>query len=410
MSPGDVTWILISSALVLFMVPGLALFYGGMVRSKNVLNMLLMNVYCMGIVPIVWVLLAYSLTAGEGPEAGIIGTLDFIGFKDVNDPETILFAFFAMTFAIITPALIAGAVADRMKFAAWAIFVPVWVLLVYVPVFYWIYGPNGWLDERGSLDFAGGTAIHVNAGIAALAMVIVLGKRAGWPKEGMAPHNLPLVMIGAGILWFGWFGFNAGSAGAADAAAIQAFMNTLLAGAAAMIAWLAVEWIKDGHPTTLGAASGIVAGLVAITPAAGYVGGLAALAFGAIAGVLCFFAIGLKYKLGYDDSLDVVGVHLVGGIIGGVLIGFFADPNAIPGSDFAAGLFFGGGGELLFEQVLSIVVVMAFSFVVTFVLAKLLDATIGLRVSDEAERQGLDLTEHAETGYAIGDLGSMGRV
>ena len=410
MSPGDVTWILISSALVLFMVPGLALFYGGMVRSKNVLNMLLMNVYCMGIVPIVWILLAYSLTAGEGPDAGIIGTLEFIGFKDVTDPEAILFAFFAMTFAVITPALIAGAVADRMKFAAWAVFVPVWVLAVYVPVFYWIYGPNGWLDERGSLDFAGGTAIHVNAGIAALAMVLVLGKRKGWPKEGMAPHNLPLVMIGAGILWFGWFGFNAGSAGAADAAAIQAFMNTFLAGAAAMIAWLAVEWLKEGQPTTLGAASGVVAGLVAITPAAGYVGGLAALAFGAVAGVVCFFAISMKYRFGYDDSLDVVGVHLVGGILGGVLIGFFADPNAIPGSDFAAGLFFGGGGELLFEQVLSIVVVMAFSFAVTFVLAKLLDATIGLRVSEEDERQGLDLTQHAETGYAIGDLGSMGRV
>ena len=410
MSPGDVTWILVSSALVLFMVPGLALFYGGMVRSKNVLNMLLMNVYCMGIVPIVWVLLGYTLVSAEGPDGGFIGSTDFIGMQDVTDPETILFAFFAMTFAVITPALIAGAVADRMKFAAWAIFVPVWVLLVYVPVFYWIYGPNGWLDERGSLDFAGGTAIHVNAGIAALAMVLVLGKRRGWPKEGMHPHNLTLVMIGAGILWFGWFGFNAGSAGAADAAAIQAFMNTFLAGAAGMIAWLAVEWIKDGKPTTLGAASGVVAGLVAITPAAGYVGGLAGIVFGLLAGVICFFAIQLKYRFGYDDSLDVVGVHLVGGIIGGVLIGFLADPAAIVDGDFPAGLLFDGGTELLFEQVLSIVVVMAFSFVLTYAIAKVLDVTVGLRVSEEDELQGLDLTQHAESGYSIGDLGSMDRI
>ena len=408
MDPGDVAWILVSSALVLFMVPGLALFYGGMVRSKNVLNMLLMNFYCMGIVPVVWVLLGYTLIAGEGPDVGLIGSFEFAGFSGVTASEDILFAFFGMTFAVITPALIAGAVADRMKFSAWAVFVPVWLILVFVPVFKWVYG--GWLGQRGSLDFAGGTAIHVNAGIAALAFVLVLGKRKGWPKEGMQPHNLTLVMVGAGILWFGWFGFNAGSAGAADGAAIQAFMNTFLAGAAAMIAWLAVEWLKEGRPTTLGAASGVVAGLVAITPAAGYVGGLAALGFGAVAGVVCFFAIGMKYKLGYDDSLDVVGVHLVGGIIGGVLIGFLADPDAIPGSDFAAGLFFGGGGELLFEQVLSIVVVMIFSFAVTFVLAKLLDATMGLRVSDEDEQQGLDLTQHAESAYNIGELGSMDRI
>ncbi|MCC5953134.1 MAG: ammonium transporter [Acidimicrobiia bacterium] len=410
MESGDVTWILVSSALVLFMTPGLALFYGGMVRSKNVLNMLLMNVYCMGIVPIVWVLVGYSLVTGEGPAAGIIGTLEYAGMAGVVDPEEILFAFFAMTFAVITPALISGGVADRMKWSAWAVFVPVWVLLVFVPVFYWIYGPNGWLEERGSLDFAGGTVIHINAGVAVLALIAVLGKRRGWPKDIMPPHNLPLVMIGAAILWFGWFGFNAGSAGAADASAIQAFMNTFLAGSAGMIAWLAAETVKGGKATTLGAASGIVAGLVAITPAAGHVGGLAALAFGAIAGVLCFAAISLKYRFGYDDSLDVVAVHLVGGLIGGFLIGFFADPEAFGGADFKAGLFFGGGAELLVEQVLSMVVVMAFCFVVTYIIAKALDATIGLRVSEEDETRGLDLSQHAETAYNLTESGSMDRV
>lgn len=402
LTSGDITWILVCSALVLFMVPGLALFYGGMVRAKNVLNMLLMNVYCMGIVPIVWVLVAYSLVTGEH-SSGLIGTFEFAGMSGVTETEDVLFAFFAMAFAIITPALIAGAAADRMKFSAWAVFVPVWLVAVYVPVFYWIYGPNGWLDERGSLDFAGGTAIHVNAGVAALALVLVLGRRRGWPKDVMPPHNLPLVMIGAGILWFGWFGFNAGSAGAADGAAVQAFMNTFLAAAAGMIAWLVVETIRDGKATTLGAASGVVAGLVAITPAAGFVGGLAGLAIGGLAGVGCYFAIQLKYKLRYDDSLDVVGVHLVGGIIGGVLIGFLSDPAAIPGGDHPAGLFFGGGAELLGEQVLSIAVVMAFSFAVTFGIAKALAATMGIRARPEDELAGLDLTQHAESGYSFAE-------
>jgi ammonium transporter, Amt family len=408
---GGVAWVLVSAALVLFMIPGLALFYGGMVRSKNVLNMLMMNIYCAGVIPVLWVVVGFTLALGPGGDAGLIGSLDHAFLSGITSGEELLTIGFLGTFAAITPALISGAVADRMKFAAWAVFVPVWSLLVYAPVVYWIYGENGWLLERGSLDFAGGTAIHINAGVAALAMVIVLKRRRGWPGEAMPPHNLTLVMIGAGILWFGWFGFNAGSALGADDVAIQAWMNTFLGAAAGMLGWLAIERVKDGHFTTLGAASGIVAGLVAVTPAAGYVGGMAPIVFGAAAGALCYLAVQLKHRLRYDDSLDVVGVHMVGGIVGGVLIGFFADSTIIgsQAGDFADGLFFGGGAELLGEQVLSIVVVLAFSFVVTFALAKLLDLTIGLRVAEEVEAAGLDLAEHAETGYAMADLGPVGR-
>lgn len=402
MSNGDVAWVLISAALVLFMVPGLALFYAGMTRSKNMLNMLNMNMYCLGIVPLVWIVIGFSLAAG-GSSNPFIGNLDHFALKGIEGPETIAVFAFLMTFAAITPALISGAVADRMKFSAWAIFVPVWSLLVYSPVVYWVYGAEGWIKELPAHDFAGGTAIHVNAGAAALALVIVLKPRIGWPKEGMPPHNLPLVMLGAGILWFGWFGFNAGSALAADGVAAQAFLNTFIAGAAGMIAWLAVEYLRDGHATTLGAASGVIAALVAITPAAGFVGGMHSLVFGAVAGVVCYFAIQLKFKFGYDDSLDVVGVHFVGGITGGVLLGLFADNNAIPGSQFKEGLFFGGGAGLLFNQILSIAVVAAFSFGVTYGLAKILDATIGLRVSKQSELEGLDTSEHAERAYNFGD-------
>jgi ammonium transporter, Amt family len=405
---GGFAWVLVSAALVLFMIPGLALFYGGMVRAKNVLNMLLMNVYCAGVVPVLWVVVGYTLALGPGGDAGLIGNFDHAFLSGITSGEDLLVIGFLGTFAAITPALISGAVADRMKFSAWAVFVPVWSLLVYVPVVYWIYGPTGWLLERGSLDFAGGTAIHINAGVAALAMVLVLKRRRGWPGEAMPPHNLTLVMIGAGILWFGWFGFNAGSALGADDVAVQAWMNTFLGAAAGMLGWLLVERVRDGHFTTLGAASGIVAGLVAITPAAGYVGGMAPLVFGGLAGVLCYLAVQLKYRLGYDDSLDVVGVHMVGGIVGGVLIGLFADSNAIGGATDANGVFFGGGAELLVEQVISIAVVLAFSFVVTFAIAKVIDLTVGLRVTEEVESAGLDRSEHAETGYTMAELGSIG--
>ena len=415
MEAGDV-WQLVSTALVLFMVPGLALFYGGMVRSKNVLNMLLMNLYCLGIVPLLWVTVGASLSGGG--TSGIIGDLD-VAFLSGLDGKGLLLTAFLMTFAAITPALISGAVADRLKFSAWAVFVPLWVLLVYVPVVYWIYGLDnetgdliGWLGARGSLDFAGGTAIHINAGVAALAFVLVLGRRGGWPKESMAPHNLPLVLLGTGILWFGWFGFNSGGAAGNTALTATALMNTFLAASTGMLSWLVVERLKDGHFTILGACSGVVAGLVAITPAAAYVGGLAGIAFGAVAGVVCYFAIQLKYRLRYDDSLDVVGVHMVGGIVGGLLIGFFADTGILGRDDpeaYEEGLLFGGGADLLLEQLFSIVVVLAFSFVVTFAIVKVLDLVMGLRVSEVVEATGLDRSEHAETGYGFADLGAMHR-
>jgi len=283
-----------------------------------------------------------------------------------------------------------------MKFSAWAIFVPVWLLLVFVPIFKWVFG--GWLGDRGSLDFAGGTAIHVNAGIASLAAVLVLGRRKGWPKEGHPPHSMPLVMIGTGILWFGWFGFNAGSALAANGLAAQAFMNTFLAAAAAGLVWVAIERLRDGHATNLGAASGIVAGLVAITPAAGYVSGAAPLAIGAIAGAVCCYAVRLKSKAGYDDALDVVGVHFVGGLVGSLTIGFFANPRFF-GATFKAGLFYDGGLNLLGEQALANFVAIVWSFGITLVIMVVLKKTIGVRVSEETESEGLDFAEHAEVAY-----------
>ena len=398
MEPASLTWVLVSAALVLFMTPGLAFFYGGMDRSRNVLNMLMMNFYCVLIIPVVWMVLGYSLS--QGGSGNWIGNFDWFFLKDIgvledNGGQLATIAFLGM-FAAITPALISGAVADRMKFSAWAIFVPVWSLLVYVPVFKWVYG--GWLGDRGSLDFAGGTAIHVNAGIAALAAVLVLGKRKGWPQEGHPPHSMPLVMIGTGILWFGWFGFNAGSSLAASGQAAQAFMNTFLAAAAAGLVWVITEWLRDGKPTNLGAASGIVAGLVAITPAAGYVSGGAPLAIGGIAGLVCCYAVKLKSKAGYDDALDVVGVHLVGGLVGSLLIGFFANPEFFDGS-FEEGIFYGGGAGLLGEQALANLAAMVWSFIITFGIMLVLKKTIGVRVSPQDEADGLDYSQHAESAY-----------
>ncbi len=396
---GNIAWILTSAALVLFMIPGLALFYGGMVRAKNALNMLNMNMWCLGIVPVVWVLVGLSLSAGESGRSWL-GDLSLVGLKGMSDPMDIALFAFGMTFACITPALISGAVADRMKFSAWMIFVPIWTLVVYCPVVYWVYGADGWIINLPAHDFAGGTAIHVNAGAAALALAIVLGKRSGWPQNRPAPHNVPFVMLGAGILWFGWFGFNAGSAFAADGLAAQAFLNTFIAGAAGMVAWMITEMAKTGKVSTIGMASGVIAALVAITPAAGFVGSMHSFVFGALAGVICFFAIEAKYRFGFDDSLDVVGIHLVGGVVGGVLLGFMADASAVPGGDFVNGVFF-GGGILVWNQILSIVVVMAFSFVATFVIAKVLDSTIGLRVSESTEMTGLDVSDHGEAAYVM---------
>jgi Amt family ammonium transporter len=402
---GDTAWVLTSAALVLFMTPGLALFYGGMVRAKNVLGMLMQNFFAMGIVTVLWVLFGYTLAFGDAGNGGLIGNFDFIGLKDLTNATsgtipTLAFVAFQLTFAVITPALITGAVADRMRWAAWVGFIVLWSVLVYLPVAHWVFA-GGWLAERGALDFAGGAVVHVNAGAGALALVLLLGKRRGWPKEPMSPHSLPLTMLGTGILWFGWFGFNAGSALGANAVAAQAFLNTFVAAAAAMIGWLIIERIKTGHATTLGAASGAVAGLVAITPCAGFVGGLAPIAIGLVAGVVCYLAIALKFRFGYDDSLDVVAVHLVGGLIGSILLGFFAD--AAVNDAGADGVFFGGGWSLVGEQVLAVVVVMAFSFAVSLAIGWVLDKALpkGIRVSEEDEEVGLDLTQHSETGYAL---------
>ncbi|MFM8416782.1 MAG: ammonium transporter [Actinomycetota bacterium] len=395
MEPAGLAWVLISSALVLFMTPGLAFFYGGMDRRRNVLNMLMMNFYCVLAVPVLWMVLGYSL-AQVPFENDFIGGFDSFLLGDISeagDGGTLATIAFLGMFAAITPALISGAVSGRMKFAAWAVFVPLWLFIVYVPVFKWVYG--GWLGQRGSLDFAGGTAIHVNAGIAALAAVLVLGRRRVDPAP---PHSMPLVMIGTGILWFGWFGFNAGSALNANGQAAQAFMNTFLAGAAAGLAWVLTEWMRDGKPTNLGAASGIVTGLVAITPAAGYVSGIAPIVIGAIAGVVSCYAVRLKTKLRYDDALDVVGVHFVGGLVGSLLIGFFSNPKFF-GAEFGAGLFYGGDTTLLIEQAIANGAAIVWSFILTFVIMKVLDLTMGVRAEEQAELTGLDLALHSENAY-----------
>jgi Amt family ammonium transporter len=400
---GSLAWVMISAALVLFMVPGLAFFYAGMDQSRNTLNMLMMNFWCVLIIPVLWVVVGYSL-AQVPFDNDTIGGFDalFLDGIDITDGGgTIATIAFLGMFASITPALISGAVANRMKFSAWAIFVPLWSLLVFVPVFKWVYG--GFLAQRGSIDFAGGTAIHVNAGIAALAAVLVLGKRKGWPQEGHPPHSMPLVMIGTGILWFGWFGFNAGSALGASGQAAQAFMNTFLAAAAAGLAWAIVERIRDGHVTNLGAASGIVAGLVAITPAAGFVSGVAPIVIGLAAGVICCFAVRLKFTGKYDDALDVVGVHFVGGLVGSLMIGLFANPDFFPDAvPFDEGIFYGGGAGLLFEQALANIVTIIYSFVVTFAIMIALKKTIGVRVSSEEEATGLDASQHGESAYHSG--------
>jgi Amt family ammonium transporter len=414
MNTGDTAWVLISAALVLFMTPGLAFFYGGMVRGKNVLAMLMQNVFAMGLIGVLWAVVGFSLAFGDG--GGLIGDFHFSFMHDVGVigadgavanhlpgldfltiPPVAFFAF-QMMFAIITPALIAGATADRLKFKSYATFIGAWSLLVYSPLAHWVFSPVGWLFKRGALDFAGGTAIHINAGIAAAVLAAMIGKRKGYPSTPMQPHNLPYTILGTGILWFGWFGFNAGSAGAANAQAAQALVNTGLAASAAMLGWLLVEKVKDGHATTLGGASGAVAGLVAITPCAGYVGGMSPIAIGAIAGIVCYLAISIKKKLDVDDSLDVIAVHLVGGIMGSLLLGFFADKSAT-GFGFD-GVFFGGGTDLLVDQLTAVGAAIAYSAVATFVIAKVIDLTMGLRVDEEAEDIGLDLSQHAETAYS----------
>lgn len=416
---GNTAWIITASALVLLMTPGLAFFYGGMVRGKSVLNMMMMSFGALGLVSVIWVLYGYSATFGSDI-GGIIGNpAEYFGVNSITDEQSLMAAAgvpalvavgFQATFAIITVALISGAVADRMKFGAWMVFAGLWVTLVYIPMAHMVWG-GGLLGADGitsglsvPIDFAGGTVVHINAGVAGLVLAIVLGKRRGFGKEPMRPHNLPFVMLGAALLWFGWFGFNAGSEFAADGTAGRAWLNTLVATGLAMLGWLVTEKVRDGHATSLGAASGVVAGLVAITPAAAAVDTFGALAIGLVAGVLCALAVGLKYRFGYDDSLDVVGVHLVGGLTGTVLIGLFANVGeGVNGTWYPDGalngLFYGGGVTQLITQVVVAFVAVVFSAVLTAIIALALKATIGIRVPDEQEVGGLDLAVHGEAAY-----------
>jgi Amt family ammonium transporter len=411
---GDTAWVLASAALVMLMTPGLAFFYGGMVRMKSVLNMMMMSFITIAVVTILWVLVGFSLTF-TGDTGHVVGDLSEAGLKGLISPDavsgslpTLAFVAFQLMFAIITPALISGAIADRAKFRGWIAFVVGWTCLVYFPVAHSVWylndGNGGWIgDKLGAVDFAGGTAVHVNAGAAALALAIVLGKRIGWKKDPMRPHSLPLVILGAGLLWFGWFGFNAGSALSAGTTAAVTFVNTQVATAAAVIGWLIVERIRHGKATTLGMASGAIAGLVAITPSCGAVTPVGAIILGLFAGAICAFAVSLKYKLGFDDSLDVVGVHLVGGLFGSLAIGFLgtaAAPSAVNG------LFYGGGFSQLGKQALANLVVAVYSFTVAFILGKVIDKTIGFRVTEDDEVTGVDQVEHAETAYDY--LGSSG--
>ncbi|MEV1048537.1 ammonium transporter [Streptomyces sp. NPDC049916] len=411
LSAANTGFMLICTALVMLMTPGLAFFYGGMVRVKSTLNMLMMSFISLGIVTVLWVLYGFSMAFGTDIGSVIGWSGDYVGLSGIGvtelwDGYTIpvyVFAAFQLMFAVLTPALISGALADRVKFTAWALFIVLWVTIVYFPVAHWVWGSGGWLFEMGVIDFAGGTAVHINAGAAALGVILVIGKRIGFKKDPMRPHSLPLVMLGAALLWFGWFGFNAGSwLGNDDGVGAVMFLNTQVATAAAVLGWLIYEKLRHGSFTTLGAASGAVSGLVAITPAGGSVSPLGALAIGAVAGVLCAMAVGLKYKFGYDDSLDVVGVHLVGGVIGSILVGFFATGGV---QSDAAGLFYGGGVEQLGKQVVGVVAVLAYSLVVSGLIALVLHKTIGMRVPEDDEVSGIDQVEHAETAYDFSGTG-----
>ena len=419
LNSGDTAWVLASTALVLLMTPGLAFFYGGMVRTKSVLNMMMMSMVTIGIVSVLWVIYGFELAFGYKANSPWYGNISFSGLGGVVNDFTnnggvypipvLVFAAFQLMFAIITPALISGAIADRTKFTAWAIFVAIWSTLVYFPVAHWVFAFGnkvgdtitgaGYLASRGVQDFAGGTAVHINAGAAGLALAIVIGKRVGWRKESMRPHSLPLVMLGAGLLWFGWFGFNAGSSLAANGTAALALINTQVAAAAAVLCWLLVEKVRNGHATSLGAASGAVAGLVAITPACAFVAPWAAVVIGLLAGAICALSVGIKYKLGFDDSLDVVAVHLIGGIWGSLAIGLFG--SSAVNSLSLDGIFYGGGTALLGKQALGVGLVLAYSFIATLIIGYAIEKTIGFRVKKDAEVEGIDLNEHAETAYEM---------
>ncbi|WP_284304096.1 ammonium transporter [Mobilicoccus caccae] len=423
---GDTAWVLVSAALVMLMTPGLALFYGGMVRAKSVLNMMMMSIGTMGTVGVLWVLVGYSQAFGDSLGGFMGDPTEFAGLSQLLSPDAVsgstpalAFVAFQAMFAIIATALVSGAIADRAKFSTWLVFTAIWSVVVYFPIAHWVFAfdatdaagnvvsHGGWIANAiEAIDFAGGTAIHINAGAAALALVLVLGNRQGFGNEPMRPHNLTLVMLGAGLLWFGWFGFNGGSALAAGEVASVAFVNTLAAPAAAILGWLLVERLRDGHFTSLGAASGIVAGLVGITPGANAVTPMGALAIGLVSGMACAAAVGLKERFGYDDSLDVVGVHLVGGLVGTLLIGFLASSQAPAGVD---GLFYGGGADQLWRQAVGAFAVLFVSFVVTYLIGLALEKTIGFRVDPDAELSGIDAALHSESAYEILADGSIRR-
>jgi Amt family ammonium transporter len=431
MDTGDTAWVLASAALVLLMTPGLALFYGGMVRAKSVLNMMMMSFGALALISVLWVLYGYSMAFGNDVGGGLVGNpFEFFGLQDLMGTAgldegfaatslvftipSMAFVAFQSVFAIITVALISGAIADRARFGPWLLFAGIWATVVYFPVAHWVFAFNGAESETGgwiankllAIDFAGGTAVHINAGAAGLALALVLGRRVGWKRDPMRPHNLPLVMIGAGLLWFGWFGFNAGSALSANGQASEVWVTTMVATAAASLGWLLVEKIRDGHATSLGAASGVVAGLVAITPACSSVTPLGAIAVGALAGVFCALAVGLKFRLGFDDSLDVVGVHLVGGLWGTLAVGLFASATATAGVD---GLLYGGGVDQLWRQAVGAFAVLFFSFVVTYALGFGIQKTVGFRLAEEDEVEGIDGVEHAESAYDFATAGGGGR-
>ncbi len=432
---GDTAWVLASAALVLLMTPGVALFYGGMVRAKSVLNMMMMSFGAMATISVVWVLWGYSEAFGESWHGLVGNPFQHFGLSNLLSGDAAIFGFkaaaggvaahggipalafvaFQAVFAIITVALISGAIADRAKYSTWLIFTVIWATIVYFPVANWVFAFDGYAAEKGgwianslkTIDFAGGTAVHINAGAAGLALALILGKRIGFAKDPMRPHNMTMVMIGAALLWFGWFGFNAGSALGANNTAAVTWVNTLAATGAACLAWLATERIRNGHATSLGAASGVVTGLVAITPACSAVTPVGAVAIGILAGVLCALAVGLKFRFGYDDSLDVVGVHLVGGLVGTIAIGFFASASAPAAVD---GLLYGGGFDQLWRQAVGAGAVLLYSFLITGAIGFALHKTLGFRIERDAEVQGIDIQEHAETSYDLGSIGGGGLV
>jgi Amt family ammonium transporter len=401
----DTAWLMVSCALVMLMTPGLALFYGGMVGSRNVLSSFMHSFIALGVITLQWVVIGYSLAFGSDVGGGLLGGTEYALLRGVGlEPQEgstiphILFMAFQMMFAIITPALISGAIAERMKFSAYLVFIVLWATLVYDPICHWVWGPNGWLGARGALDFAGGTVVHLSSGAAALICAFVIGRRH---RPG-PPHNLTLTLLGAGMLWFGWFGFNAGSALASNSNAALALVNTHLAAGTAAFAWAVVEWLRQGKPTALGVASGLVAGLVCITPAAGFVSPMSAVLMGLVAGPVCYGAVLLKGKFGYDDALDAFGIHGVGGALGAVLTGVFA-AAAWGGTD---GLI-QGNTDLFIENVIGVVAAAAYSVMVTLGLLKIIDVTIGLRVSGDEESEGLDTNLHGEEGYHMGGAGAL---